>query len=800
MHRNDESGSRRQFLREREWWLLVCAIVLFFGRQLTTGTFYFRDLYQLIYPKRLELLDALRRWEVPLWDPLSHGGQPFLAEPSHSVFYPSNILYAVLKPIAAFNVAIVLQYLLAALGAYFLARTMRLSKTAALTTGAIYAFCGFALSTANLMPLGLALPWIPLTLAFAQRALRGERGFTILGAAFCAAMPLIGGSAEGMGMLVTILVAWTWSQRRTARPRGLTVMGIIIAAALGLSLVQTLPAAEVIANSSRSSRRSYESFSSWSVPVRRLPELVIPQYFGRTDSLDESAYWGSPFETQGFPYVLSLYFGIPALFLALYGGLYRERVPVPAPVDSNSSKPESSDDRSPALQLLRRTLLAIMVAAIVLSLGRVLPGFKLIYELPLVSIFRYPVKIIFLSLVPLALLAGFGIDRLRSDSGRRLMAAYAASAGVLASLTLSLQLRPLLTNRVTAFLFLQPLAAPFRDLLLRSLWHTTAAAIAAAIVLLMPNEALRPRMLALLILIDLGAGGFNVNAVAPRRLFDPPPVAEAVRALVGDARFHHSPDSVALRMRARTDDLFWLARRNLEVLNSYSATAFGIPVVFHGDYDGLAPAAVAQLGAIADTLPWRRRIALYEAAGIRAFISTEDVRLPGVQRSGPVRDRAGAPSQLYSLPEVQRVRLARVIRWEPTPERVLDHMTRGDFHAGDVVLSGQVGEEIAPCREGALLLRQQSRNSTEVEIDSPCAGYLYFAETYYPGWRASIDGNEIPLLRANYAFTAVHLPAGHHFVKKYYRPRLPVLGALGTLLTALALTASLFSRRGKRFS
>jgi uncharacterized membrane protein YfhO len=42
---------------------------------------------------------------------------------------------------------------------------------------------------------------------------------------------------------------------------------------------------------------------------------------------------------------------------------------------------------------------------------------------------------------------------------------------------------------------------------------------------------------------------------------------------------------------------------------------------------------------------------------------------------------------------------------------------------------------------------------------------LVFAENYYPGWRAFLDGKEARILRANYAFQAIQVPAGSHSIK-----------------------------------
>jgi len=72
-------------------------------------------------------------------------------------------------------------------------------------------------------------------------------------------------------------------------------------------------------------------------------------------------------------------------------------------------------------------------------------------------------------------------------------------------------------------------------------------------------------------------------------------------------------------------------------------------------------------------------------------------------------------------------------------------------------------------------------------------GYLVLTDSWYPGWRATVDGRETPVVRADLVFRAVFLPAGDHQVEFTYEPRsfqiglLISLAALGVLLGLGAL-------------
>ncbi len=60
--------------------------------------------------------------------------------------------------------------------------------------------------------------------------------------------------------------------------------------------------------------------------------------------------------------------------------------------------------------------------------------------------------------------------------------------------------------------------------------------------------------------------------------------------------------------------------------------------------------------------------------------------------------------------------------------------------------------------------------------------------TYYPGWEATVDGTPTRILRADYAFLAVPLPAGATSVVLAYRP---ATFRAGLALSALGLVALL---------
>src|SRR5262245_19309705 len=101
--------SFRHIAGEKELWLLLATGLILFAQSLfTSQTFFFRDLYIHFYPQKRLVGELLSRGELPLWDRLVNGGQPLMANMNNAALYPTSLLYAVLPPLAAFNVDIVL--------------------------------------------------------------------------------------------------------------------------------------------------------------------------------------------------------------------------------------------------------------------------------------------------------------------------------------------------------------------------------------------------------------------------------------------------------------------------------------------------------------------------------------------------------------------------------------------------------------------------------------------------------------------------------------------------------------------
>jgi hypothetical protein len=74
-----------------------------------------------------------------------------------------------------------------------------------------------------------------------------------------------------------------------------------------------------------------------------------------------------------------------------------------------------------------------------------------------------------------------------------------------------------------------------------------------------------------------------------------------------------------------------------------------------------------------------------------------------------------------------------------------------------------------------------------LEVACPGPRMLVISDNFHPNWRAHVDGEQVPLLRANFVWKAIHVPAGNHTVQLTYRSNVLVLSRILSAATLLLL-------------
>jgi hypothetical protein len=735
-------------------------------------SFFFRDVYLLSQPSLGFLGDSLRQGRIPLWNPFLHAGSPFLANPQSLATYPPAWLFSLISPAErAVDALIVFHLAIAAAGAYLLARTLTLQPLAAFVAAVSFAFSGLLLSTTNLTFGLVGVVWLPGSLAALERAIETGSRFLLAVAALAFGMTVLAGVPEMIVISAMSLGAWSLLAPVSGRRgRALWAGAIVLLGGIGLGGVRLATTLALVRATPRSGL-SFEDLTLRSLSPRALPELVLSGFMGRTGSLLEEAYWGRLLTDSGFPYYVSISFGLLVVCLAVAGLKAR------------------------GWPLRFRIALAMAAGAGVAgSLGRYLPGAReLLFPLLGPVAVRYPVKALFLAAVPLALLAAAGFEELggRWRSVRSALV-FVVPGGLLA---LSAALLPFVVGWSVGYF---GVPAEERTLFFIVLRGVGLLAMAAVSVALLPAPLGRA-VLAAAVAFELASGAAGIEPTVPAGALRNES-APLLRRVVGDGRLYAVPVGPPYEITAATDDVRWLAAWKVSIADDYTGFRDRIRVAFHSDFDALAPVRVATLSRRVASLPWgKAKTELLSAFGVRAVISRSRLESAGLEPVAEIENASGKNAIVHRNPRGTNAWFSPSFRVADGPRNafaLLCDPVTSPIESPILEISGSALSSTSPSEP--LRISRNSPEEIDVEVEAASRGVVVVAETPFPGWKATVDGSPARIDVANFSEMGILVGPGKHSVALRYRTPGLDLGlalSLGTVAAGL-LALALSGRRG----
>jgi hypothetical protein len=266
--------------------LIACATwELVSGRIVARG-----DLLLYFYPLRDFAAEAVRTGRIPLWNPYTFLGAPFLANSQVGFFYPFNLLTAWLPVERAVSLQIVLHLMLAAAGGYALGRRLALARDAAFALGVMFGLGGYLGAQIEHLNQLQVLAWLPWLLALLCGATHGRREI-VARTALCTAifaLQLLAGHTQSLYIagitagLTGIVLALARTQTRRDTPRNLMValLPLALAAALAgaIAAAQLLPTLELSRESFRSGGLSFGETGAFSWRPWVAARALLPTY------------------------------------------------------------------------------------------------------------------------------------------------------------------------------------------------------------------------------------------------------------------------------------------------------------------------------------------------------------------------------------------------------------------------------------------------------------------------------------------------------------------------------------------
>jgi hypothetical protein len=720
--------------------LALLLVATFFGVLFGTQTFAFRDYGIFGYPLAYYHRACFWRGELPLWNPLSNCGLPYLAQWNTLTLYPLALVYLLLPLPWSLSFFCLLHLFCAGMGMYFLASRWTNNSVAAAVAGMGFALNGLILNALMWPNNIVGLAWMPWVIWAMERAWsRGGRW--LVGAALLGALQMLGGAPEIIGFTwLILLLLWTDATARGAVPRPLLVSRgfVVTALVLALAAVQLLPFLDLLAHSHRDQSFGAES---WAMPMSGWFNLLLPLFHCYRSPM--GVYFQSAQE-----WTSSYYPGVGVLWLAVLAGVLVR-------------------NRRVAL------LWALSVLSFVLALGEKGGLYAWLLQLaPVLGFMRFPIKFVVLLIFALPLLAAFGtaqlLERKRGNAGGARPWPTAIGACLLLLIAVGI-----------GFSY----AHPYSNLSFTTLWQNGLAR--AGFLFLIMGTVLglaritEPRWrsgLGFLLPLLLG---LDVLTHAPRQNPTVQPSVCQPGLLASQLEPKCAPGTSRAMMSERTHNALYRA-----MLPESSKDYLGRRLGLFGNCNLLDDIPTPH-GFYSLYLPEAREI-----WGHLYLAPTNEVL-------GPLEDFLGivhVTTNLFAWETRGSALPLATVGASPVfeePNQIVGRLVEPGFDPRRMVylpLSARASVTATNTSSAQIISSHFTPQRIALEITAPESALLVLAQTYYHPWRAYVNDKPVKIWRANHAFQALEVPPGRSKVRLVYEDKM-LLG--GGILSGLALLSCL---------
>jgi hypothetical protein len=687
------------------------------------------DVVDQLYPWKHFTIAMLKQGQLPLWNPYSFTGNPHLANSQSAVLSPINSLFFVLPFNDAWSLMILLQPLIAGLGMYLLLRQFKISQAGSCLGSISFMFCGFMVTWMPYGTLGYAIALLPLALYAIEKNTQKVHLPTLLLLPISIAISFFSGHLQTsiyfMLYILAYIIASSWLVWNLPNSRKLKrALPLLIAFLLGLVLAipQLLPSLQLYQHAGRSQDFSNAGGISW----QYLITSIAPDFYGnpvtRNDWFGKYAEWAS-------------FIGIIPLLLSLL---------------SLSAK-----------ESRKKTLFFITAAIIplLLSMDTPLQTILLNLKIPVFST-SIPSRIIVLTSFSLAVLAGFGLDtlkqQLQKNQYKKLLPALSVFATIFVLIwgtllifkpfphdKVILAVKNFILPSIIFLVFLISITANKivnKNVLTKSKINVIAATLAICIILTMFDS------------LRFAQKWLPFDDM--KYVFPDLPVIKAMQTNVGFGRVFGN-------------------------FGSYIDTYYQLPSI--EGYDPLYSHRYGEFIQSAKAGQWTPSIHSLAQLDRQAKFADRVLDLLGVnviyQRKQdtftnwtyPVWGDKQRYLQIYAddkfllfknttaLPHAKLFYQYEIVNGD---KNIINRFYNPKFDYKNTLILEEDPHIAQSKTNGKTTITQYTPNDITITVNSPKPGLLFLSDNNYPTWKAYINSQQTPILRADYTFRAIVVPQG----------------------------------------
>jgi len=695
------------------------------------------DLVTFFYPSRVFAAQAVKQGTLPLWNPLSLSGEPFLANAQSSLFYPPNVLYYLLPVAGAWSALLLLRTFLAALFMAVFVRSIGGSKAGSVFSGITFASCGFMTAWQG-QPMGDAAMWLPVV-CFAIHKLyetRSARLVTVTALAF--AMPVLAGHPEmaahvtltGIGLALMLSLAP--AKPNTWHPDSRFVASFALAGvlSLGIASIQMIPTIEWLQQMGTAFRWVWPPLSPHQIFAWVSRDILRSPNSAGINIPESATYMGMV--------------SILAVPLAVF---HRSKFYI--------------------------AFFAVIAACALAVAYGVEPMHELVSQVPVLWGVKNS-RLVFVANFAFAGLGGLGISALDAQiswTGRKRVLAFTL-VGTVFALMFALVYR---LQKTTAFKV---------GFLHRPSFSRTLLILGAVFLLWKLLGGLRGRMFQIavcaLAMFDLGTFAFGYTGFAQPSDIYP-------RSLVFDSLANQDKSQFRIIDLAGPFPLNTHVPYGLPAADGYEVRLTQYQQLFVrgviADADGIS-FALDRVLQMQD-----RRLDMLNVKYL-VIMASDASRMSASDRFLPVFNN-GAVAIFENKSVLPRAWIVPASGIEVLPglDSQLNWLTQPAFDPTSEVLLSRTPAVIAAeergLRTATVDIVKSGINEIALSTQTSHPAMLIVSQTYYPGWKATIDGTETEIMAADMALTGVPIPPGSHLVRLVFQPASFRIGLWLTILSTV---------------